>query len=353
MSTDLEDVVRRLVEDGVAPSAVLAVSASGRKVVVWAGQASERTVFDLASVTKPVTALTVARLVRAARLDWGDRLGDLLAEARGTPSAQVTVELLLAHRAGLEGHLPLYAEKLDRFHALERAARARVADTVGEPPLAGFAPVYSDLGYLLLGEAVARRIGTDLDDIVRTEVARPLGLELGSARQWRASDPAFDRRVAPTEDMPYRGGIVRGAVHDENAWALGGEGLCGHAGLFGTADDVLSLGKAVLAVLSGGRDDFLTRDQIVPLVRPRPGGTLRAGFDGKSEQGSSAGTKFGPRSIGHLGFTGTSLWIDPDRDLAAVLLTNRVHPSRAADGIRAARPWVHDAVFEWAARVAV
>jgi CubicO group peptidase (beta-lactamase class C family) len=137
-------------------------------------------------------------------------------------------------------------------------------------------------------------------------------------------------------------------VHDENAWALSGDGVSGHAGLFGTALGVLGLGEAVLDVLSDRRPDFLTQGELVPLVRPRPGGTLRAGFDGKSDVGSSAGSRFGPNSIGHLGFTGTSLWIDPDRQLVGVLLTNRVHPSRASDAIRTARPLAYDAIAAWA-----
>jgi CubicO group peptidase (beta-lactamase class C family) len=346
MSADLQRLADVLVQGGVAPAVVIAASVRGSTVCVSSGAATARTVFDLASVTKPVTALTVARLVRARRLSYADELGDLLPEARATPSASASLELLLAHRSGLLGYLPLYEQKLDLGQSLTAAAQARL------PGTDGFAPVYSDLGYLLLGEAVARRVGVDLDEIMRAEVSGPLGLRIGSARQWRASDPTFDAQVAPTEDMPYRGGVVRGAVHDENAWALRGFAACGHAGLFGTADDILRLGETVLACLAG-RSAFLTASEIQELVRPRPGGTLRAGFDGKSEQGSSAGSRFGPRSIGHLGFTGVSLWMDPDRDLVAVLLSNRVHPTRAADGIRAARPLVHDAIFAWAEGLAV
>jgi len=127
-------------------------------------------------------------------------------------------------------------------------------------------------------------------------------------------------------------------VHDENAWALTGEGGSGHAGVFATLDAVLTFGRAVLDGLEG----------LEWLVRERPGGTLRAGFDGKSHppEASSAGERMGPRAFGHLGFTGTSLWIDPDARIVVALLTNRVCPTRDHLAIRAARPWAHDHLFD-------
>ncbi len=312
--------------------------------------ASVDTPFDLASVTKPVTALVFARLVRAGRLAWDTPLGALVEEARGTPSERVALEMLLAHRAGLGAHEPLFAplltgDAVDPRAALTQAARARRVGCEGAPP---FAPVYSDLGYLLLGEALARCEGLALDLLVAREVAAPLGLDLGSARQWEARAPAFVARAAATEEVAFRGGVVRGRVHDENAWALVGDACAGHAGLFGTVGSVLDLGVAVADALADRRPGWLGAADVEPLVRVRPGGTLRAGFDGKSEGASSAGARFGPRSIGHLGFTGTSLWLDPERDRVGVLLTNRVHPTRASAAIREARPRVYDAIAAWA-----
>lgn len=362
-------LAREIVEvDAVAPAAVIAAAArrAGRWTEVRsaagrlshaedAPRADEATPFDLASVTKPVTALLVARLVRRGLLAWTTPLGALLEEARGTASDGVSIELLLAHRAGLDGHRPLYAplvagSAVDRAAALAEAASARRDGCDGDPPEQGFSPLYSDLGYLLVGAALERVANAPLDDLVAREVAAPLDLALGSARTLRARDARFSDRVAPTEIVPWRGGTIAGAVHDENAWAMAGDGSCGHAGLFGTASDVLALGCAILDAMAGRRDEFLGADEMTPLVRPRPGGTLRAGFDGKSAEGSSAGALFGPRTIGHLGFTGTSFWVDPDRDLAGVLLTNRVHPTRAADAIRRVRPKVYDAIARWADR---
>jgi CubicO group peptidase (beta-lactamase class C family) len=203
--------------------------------------------------------------------------------------------------------------------------------------------VYSDLGYVLAGVALARATGAvDAGEAVERLVLAPMGLQqtAGTVRGLAAQRIAGP--FAPTETVPWRGGPVVGAVHDENAWALTGAGGSGHAGIFGTIDAVLSFGLGVLDGLSS----------IDWMLRVRPGGTLRAGFDGKSPppEPSSAGARIGPRAFGHLGFTGTSLWIDPDAGVVLALLTNRVCPTRDHLAIRAARPRAHDALFERATR---
>jgi serine-type D-Ala-D-Ala carboxypeptidase len=342
-------VAARIVAEGVAPAC-----AAG-----WAGMATSTrsaardaggdtgVLFDLASVTKPMTALAFAR----AGIDPGTSLGDLLPEARGTRSEQVSVELLLAHRAGLDAHRTLYeplvsglpGARVDVTAALREAANARRPDAQGPPPAEGFPPVYSDLGYLLAGEGLARAVGArDAGDAIGRLVLDPLGLaaQAGTARELEVRGVVGP--FAPTETVAWRGGPVVGAVHDENAWAVTGKGGSGHAGIFGTVDAVLTFGTAVLREI----------DDLRWLVRERPGGTLRAGFDGKSPppEASSAGALMGPRSIGHLGFTGTSLWMDPDAGVVVVLLTNRVCPTRAHIAIREARPWAHDALFRFATR---
>ena len=308
-----------------------------------------RTVFDLASVSKPIVACALSRLVERGLLELSAPLSHVLPELAGTRSADVPLELLLAHRAGLDGHRALFAPVLQgralrRREALRSAADARRADSVGSPPAWGFPPLYSDLGYVLLGACIEAVTRDALDHVIEREVALPLGLELGSARMLLARHPSFAREVAPTEVVRARGGCVRGVVHDENAWALSGHACSGHAGVFGTVRDVLGFGVALLAA-HGGNSTWLSRASLERLVRARPGGTLRAGFDGKSEGGSSAGTLAGPQTFGHLGFTGTSLWCDPGAGIATVLLTNRVHPTRDNPRIRAARPLVHDALF--------
>jgi CubicO group peptidase (beta-lactamase class C family) len=299
---------------GVAPNAAAGFGFRGG---ISIGGETEG-LFDLASVTKSVFAVSVA----LAGVDRSASLGTMLDAARGTPAEHVPLELLLAHRAGFPSHLPLFAPLVDGARVEVPAALKSACESRSGPLPAP--PLYSDVGYLLAGFAL------DAEASMTKHVIEPLGLTgaLGSAR-------ALDmHRAVPTETVAWRGGEVRGCVHDENAWALAGLGACGHAGLFGTISAVLRFGLFVL--------DNLERFEW--LIRERPGGTLRAGFDGKSLEGSSAGSVLGPPSFGHLGFTGTSLWIDPDASIVVALLTNRVCPTRDNMRIREARPRAHDAL---------
>ncbi len=299
-----------------------------------------------------MTAMAVAR----SGVLRGARVGELLKVARLTPVEHTTLEILLAHRSGLEANLPLFqplvgGQSVALEGAVREACSAIRADAVGAVPQDGFAPLYSDLGYMLAGEAMVAALGAaDMGEVVRQLVASPLGRleELGSARDLEAYGErvGFSRRVVPTEWVSWRGGDVRGRVHDENAFALRGEGACGHAGVFGTVSAVLAFGIAAFEAIARKEGPLSTADDFGWMVRPRPGGTLRAGFDGKSEGSqSSVGARAGPRTFGHLGFTGTSLWIDPDAEAVVVLLTNRVYPTRNNNRIRTARPLAHDALF--------
>jgi len=347
----------RLVREKVAPVAAAgwaARRADGRWELSAGGETGA--FFDLASVTKPMTSLAVARASLPKKT-----LGSLLSAARGTPSETVTLELLLAHRAGLEANLPLFApladgRKVDVIEALKEAARARRPECTGAPPPEGFPPLYSDLGYVLVGQALASATkARDAGEAIERQIVAPLGLteELGTARSLEAlgERARFAERVVATEVVAWRGGEIRGRVHDENAFALTGDGGSGHAGMFGTVGAVLAFGVAALEAIDRGRGALGTDDDLDWMVRPRQGGTLRAGFDGKTEGGGSmAGMRCGPRTFGHLGFTGTSLWIDPDAEAVVVLLTNRVHPTRDSTAIRAARPLAHDELFALALR---
>jgi CubicO group peptidase (beta-lactamase class C family) len=352
----------RIVATGVAPGAVLCCAASdggtwrfglgaaGRRSVSHPEPVEVTTPFDLASVTKPFVACAAARLVRASRIDFLTPLSDYVPELKGTASDSAPLELLLSHRAGLSAHLPLYAPLLegrpvDIESAMRAAASARRPECEGAYPEGGFPPLYSDLCFFLAGVMLSRAAGVPLERLVAAEVCEPLGLDVGCAADWFAKDSSFAERVAPTEVVPFRGGEVTGEVHDENAWAMVGRGLAGHAGLFGTAESVARFGTGLIDALEGHRPDFLTPEEAWPLVRPRPAGTLRAGFDGRSAEGSSAGTEFGAESFGHLGFTGTSLWCDPRARVVSVILTNRVNPSRDNIAIRAERPLLNDALF--------
>jgi serine-type D-Ala-D-Ala carboxypeptidase len=222
-----------------------------------------------------------------------------------------------------------------------RDAASRVAL---EPRAQG--SLYSDLGYLVAGAALARAGGQALDVLVRSEVSEPLGIadQLFYAASLDAgAREALIARVAPTELCSYRGRVVRGEVHDENCYAYGG--IAGHAGLFGTARAVLNFGLEILRVLTG-RSAFLDRELLLWALQARPGGGHVVGWDTKSREGSSAGALFCESAFGHLGFTGTSLWCDPERERCAVLLSNRVHPTRDNIAIRTLRPRFHDLCAE-------
>lgn len=368
-------IAARVVGQGVAPQCAAGCAARlPGESPRWrseAGGATE-TLFDLASVTKPMTAVAIA----IAGLDRRAPLSTWVPEACGTPSERVPLELFLAHRAGLDGHRALYQPLLagrpvDVPTALHAAALARREDAPGEPPREGFAPVYSDLGYVLAGVALARAVGAvDAGEAIAKLVLEPLGI---ADRAGTVRDLAARGRYGPfaeTEEVPFRGGRVVGAVHDENAWALTGLGGSGHAGIFGTVDAVLTFGEAVhdalsattrgagsnlrgtAAALHAGESAVGALDplDLEWLVRERPGGPLRAGFDGKSPRDSSAGPSMSPRSFGHLGFVGTSLWIDPDARRVVVLLSNRVFHGRHPGAIRAARPEAHEALWQRAAQ---
>lgn len=373
--TKLETIAWRVVQRGAAPSASVATAlrrngtfevASGRSAAVPSvggappdGQAEP--IFDLASVTKPFVAVTAARTMRRGVFRATEPIGRLLPEIAGTPSGSLPFIAFLAHRAGLEAHRPLFAplvegRPIERPAFLVEAASARRAECADGMPRdvaarseiseQGFPPLYSDLGYLLVGAALERVSGLPLDALVDQEVSDPLGLEIHSARLWRSAARDFDARVQPTETIAFRGGEIRGVTHDENAWAFAGHGLAGHAGAFGTAEAVARFGAAILDSIAGRLDAFLTPAEIAPLVEQRPGGSLRAGFDGKSGPSSAAGRLASDETFGHLGFTGTSLWCDPVAELVTVLLSNRVCPTRNNLAIRELRPEIQELLYD-------
>lgn len=345
-----EALVELAYTSGVAPQAAVAAArwCAGTWHEVAAGDVER--VFDLASLTKPMLAAAVAR--SSLRIDAP--LSDYLPELVGSPGGDAPIELLLAHRAGLEPNLELFAPVRDgrpfaRESALEQAARALRSDLPSQLPRGGHPPIYSDLGYILVGEALARHEGArDAGEAIERLVIDHLGLagELGTARSLADALADFDARVVPTEDIPWRGGVIRGIVHDENAMALTGRGGSGHAGIFGTVRGVVGFAAAVVDSLRASDRRHAPLGDLRWATRERPGGALRAGFDGKSPRGSSAGASMPSHAIGHLGFTGTSFWIDPDRLLVVGVLTNRVHPSRESDAIRAFRPHAHDTLVD-------
>jgi len=347
-------VVNQQVTDGAFPGCVLAVGYKGALAVRPFGKFTrakhaERvkadTLYDVASMTKVIVTTTLTMmLVEQNKLDLDapvERyLPEFAAAAKSDPNpewrSRITVRMLMLHDSGLPAHRDFFlqAKGYDQILKLVMAE-----PLVYEP---GTQVIYSDLGMILEGEIVHRLFGQTLDKLAQEKIFGPLGM-----KNSLFNPPAkMKTRIAPTEyDATFRKKLMWGEVHDENAWAMGG--VAGHAGLFTTAGDVAIFAQTML---NGGIyghyriaqtatvDEFTTRHTI--------GNSVRAiGWDAPTTFYTS-GHYFSDTSYGHTGFTGTSIWIDPQRQLFVILLTNRVNPTRANEKIRQARPAIHDAIFQ-------
>ena len=319
---------------------VLFLHSFGRLDYEGGAPVTERTVWDLASLTKVVGLTTAAMmLVDEGTLDLDVPVTRYVPEfAAGGDS--VTVRHLLTHSSGLPAWKPF-------FQGVR--SRRQMFSLVNAEPLEaapGARMVYSDLGAMLLTEIVERVSGQRLDRFLQARLFRPLGM-----RQTRFRPPrSWLERIAPTEvDTTWRHRLVRGEVHDENAASMGG--VSGHAGLFSTAPDMVRFAQFLLREgrEGGERGDgrLIRAATIAEFTRvQQPGSSSRAlGWDTPSEN-SSAGTRLSARAFGHTGFTGTSIWIDPERDLFIILLTNRVYPTRENNLVRDARRQVADFAVE-------
>ena len=343
-----EALLDQAVADGVCPAAVAEVGdqsghlwrhAAGRLRVDDAGEAQPAgvdTVFDLASLTKVIATTTLAmHLVDDGALDLDEPIRKRLQEWRGHDRAVVTARDLLAHASGLTAHLPFFRNHTRRIDfepaichlPLEYRPRSR--------------SIYSDLGFILLGFLL-----TDSDPHQATLDSQ--FASIAQARNWGEiqyrTPNAWRARVAPTEHDPWRGRLLVGEVHDENGFALGG--VAGHSGLFGTAEAVGRFARDVLAT-APGHATLASPDTVHQFRQCSsvPGSSRALGWDTMLPT-SSCGIRMSKDAIGHTGFTGTSLWIDPRANRYVVLLTNRVHPTRSNDSILAFRPAFHDVVMD-------
>ena len=367
MSNPIQSALQAAVDDGTFPGAVLAVRLRGDIVFESAvGRLSRQgteeavtlqTCYDLASLTKVLATTTaLALLMQRELVKLDDRIDEILHELRNSTIGAATVRQLLTHSSGLPGWRPFY-ERLAAVEATQPgfmgspAAREAVLGYIAKEELIyerGSRSLYSDLGFMLLGCAVERLSGEALDQFCCGQLYEPLGARpLAYARRGPVSALSIHHDagciVAPTENDPWRGRMLCGEVHDENAYALGG--VAGHAGLFGTARAVLAVSQAWM---DGRRKKpgLLTPDIVKTFTANRqgvPNSSWALGWDTPSVR-SSSGTRFSPESFGHLGFTGTSLWIDPVKELEVVLLSNRVHPTRRNEQIRIFRPHIHDVI---------
>lgn len=303
------------------------------------------TLFDLASLTKPIATTTMAMILyERGLLELEAPISGTVPEFLTSDARRrtVTFRMLLAHSSGLPAYEKLFLKARSRVQLLEAAFAVPLA---ADP---GTRAEYSDIGFILLGLALERLAEEPLHTFCQREIFGPLGMSnttFNPSVDMRSKiPPTADERERPGSAQPqstFRGRIVQGEVQDENAFVLGG--VAGHAGLFSTAEDVAQFAHAMIA------GSPLVRPETVAFFTRResePAGTSRTlGWDTPS-QPSQSGSHFGPHSYGHLGYTGTSLWIDPDRQLSITLLTNRTWPDCSNHAIKQVRPKVHDAGVE-------
>ncbi len=349
---ELDTLMNSAIADGVFPGAVVLAASDQR---IWClrpyGQANifddtpveKDTVFDLASLTKPLaTALVTLQLVFHGTLALDSRVADILGGFGGSDKAAMTIGHLLSHRSGLPAWRPYY-EELQHLPPEDRMGTLQLmlsTETMTAP--VGQTTLYSDPGFLLLQLVIESATETPLDRLSEMLVFKPLGLsDIGFPSAFPGSFPKH--RFAATQVCPWRERLLVGEVDDENAHVLGG--VAGHAGLFGSAVAIYRLLNALMMAWTGEQERFFDPSLVRRFLKPDGPGARALGFDIPTPGGSS-GVRFSKNSVGHLGFTGTSFWLDLERQVMVVLLTNRVHPYRFRSGIKNFRPKLHDTLMD-------
>jgi CubicO group peptidase (beta-lactamase class C family) len=349
--------LKRGVRDGTFSGAALLAAREGQVIFQeTTGYASrmdgdqavtKETIFDLASLTKPLaTALSAMKLVDQNKIDLDQSLADLLHVDIPLDKAAITPRLLLCHGAGLIDWQPFYEELINHPH---EGRKGLMRTLILATPLKyepGEGSHYSDLGFILLEWIIEEVSGMTLPQYVGAHFYQPLSLNMLSFSE--NNRPKYpEEQYAATEDCPWRGKVLRGVVHDDNAYAVGG--YSGHAGLFGTALDCYSIVNLLREHYHGLRKDYLEPSTVQAFFTRQDitkESTWALGWDTPSKTGSSAGRYFSEESVGHLGFTGTSVWMDLKKNVIVVLLTNRVHPARVNEKIKAFRPQLHDVIMK-------
>jgi CubicO group peptidase (beta-lactamase class C family) len=354
----VKDLLLEGLKENVYPGAVLLVAKEGkivsfhalghRSLIPFPDSINRDTIFDLASLTKPLaTTLAIMKLVDEGKIDLDQTLERLLPGDLPRDKKTLTPRLLLSHCAGFADWKPFYLELDDvRQEKRKDIVRERILK-LAPAYQAGKETLYSDLGFMVLEWVIEEKAGSPMHLFLNHHFYGPLELNR-TFLSINESQTVFEEvDFAATEDCQWRRKIIRGSVHDENAYSLGG--YSGHSGLFGTAKDVYTLVNLLSMHFNGERSDYL-RPETVRIFFSRQnivnGSTWALGWDTPSTEASSAGKYFSANSVGHLGFTGTSVWMDLKKDVIVVFLTNRVHPTRDNERIKAFRPMLHNLIME-------
>lgn len=342
--------------DKVFPGAVLLISREDsilfRKAYGYANiftkcPMAEDTIFDLASLTKPLaTTLAIMNLVQENKLDLEQSLGSVLPKFKKTEKEKIKMKHLLSHTSGLPDYRPYY-KKLAKLSPGSR--KDALMDLIAREPLiyqAGKKELYSDLGFMILRQVVEHISGKQLGRFVDEAVYKPLAPDAGRGLFFADTDSKLQPwKYAATEFCPWRNTLLEGVVHDENAYVMGG--VDGHAGLFGTAGGIYSLLSALLFIYYGISSTTVFESDLLKFFFKRQNNTEKTlGFDTPSLHHASCGDFFSKKSVGHLGFTGTSFWMDLESSVIIILLTNRIHPSRDNTKIKTFRPKIHNEIMK-------
>jgi len=340
---------------GIFPGAVL-LCAKNQEIVIHESygmadifakkKMKKNSIFDLASLTKPLaTTLALSRLIDNNQIFLDQKIGSILKEFKTPDKTAITIDMLLRHTSGFPAHREFY-KKINNTNGNPRQyLRHLLVQEVLENKI-DECQVYSDLGFMVLSWIIEKIACQRLDLFVSREIYSPLEIddlffiEIDSKNEKLNK---YRQRIVATQKCPWRKKLLKGEVDDDNAWAVGG--IEGHAGLFGDAGSIYKLCCEILNALVKKPTKVLPPDVINALVQKKSREDMVAGFDTPSKKNSSSGRFFSSSSVGHLGFTGTSFWIDPETSLIIVLLTNKVHPLRSNEGIKEFRPQIHDLLY--------
>lgn len=339
------------ITDGVFPAAELLVGTPDHVLHHGHyGDCHHNSLFDIASLTKVICTTTLAMIaVEEGKLSLTDKLADRISLPQHPSHNDICIYHLLQHTSGLPAHRKYYLEMppsdIGKISGRDWILNA-CSQEVSEHP-AGQQAVYSDIGFILLGRVLEELWQEDLDVVFNREIAKPWGLSTTHFVKTRAKHSDDLEKYIPTEDCPWRKHIVRGTSRDENCYAMGG--VAGHAGLFSNGTDLNQFAKLFVAAIDGSHDllnPSVVQNFIEPLTPEPQYPTKRVlGWDRPEDKNSAAGSHFSPRTIGHLAFTGCSLWIDLQKKLWVALLTNRTYPTTDNTKIREFRPMIHDLIW--------
>jgi len=358
---ELSLVLNKAISEEIFPGAVMGITLFSDAVkescffsfgcIEYSGRAIKKKIFfDLASLTKPLaTSLAVMSLLKNKKISLDDSLADLVEIDMPINKKSIKLKHLLNHCSGLPAYKPYFQE----LAAMDEGSKNifLVKKILAEEPVykTGSRQLYSDLGFMLIGEIIEKRAGCRLDEYVRQKIYKPMELDnmlffnYGNTKRKGVE-------YAPTEECGWRKKLLCGQVHDDNAYAVGG--VAGQAGLFGNIYGLVGIINYLVDIIGGRKKhpNINKNDLINFTKKQNDKGTFGLGFDTPSQENSSSGRFFSKKSFGHLGFTGTSFWVDLQIDISIALLTNRVNPDRNNNKIKDFRPRFHDTIMRLAGK---